>query len=94
MLQPWSANDAAMQGPPVQVAAYFKLLCETGPMFGYFPETEKSFAICLLASEAEVKTTFIAEGLAVKTCRGHRYVGGYVGSLAMCNRWIGPKVEQ
>ena len=25
---------------------------------------------------------------------GHRYVGGYVGSLTMCNRWIGPKVEQ
>ena len=71
-----------------------KLLCEIGPHFGYFPEPEKSFAICPLASEEDVKTTFHAQGLKVKTCQGHRYVGGYVGSLAMCNRWIEPKVEQ
>ena len=32
VLQPWYANDAAMQGPPDQVAACFKLLCEIGPL--------------------------------------------------------------
>ena len=85
VLQPWYADDAAMQGPPDRVAACFKLLCDLGPKFGYFPEPEKSIAICPLATEAEVKTAFAAEGLAVKTCRGHRYVVGYMGSLAMRN---------
>ena len=36
---------------------------------------------------------FGSEGLDVKACRGHRYVGGYVESLEMRNRWIGPKVD-
>ena len=94
MLQPWHADDAAMQGPLYRVAACFKLLCKVGPMFGYFPEPEKSFAICPLEGETEVKAVFLAEDLAVQTCRGHRYVGGYVGSLAMRNRWIEPKVEK
>ena len=46
VLQPWYANDAAMQGVPSRVAKCFKLLTEVGPMFGYLPEPEKSFAIC------------------------------------------------
>ena len=74
-----------MQGPQARVAACFKLLCKLGPMFGYYLEPEKSFAICPLAVEQEVKDVFNAEGLAVHTCRGHRYVGVYVGSLAMRN---------
>ena len=60
-----------MQGPPDRVAACFKLLCKLGPMFGYYPEPEKSFAIFPLAVEGEVKEVFNAEGLAVQTCRGH-----------------------
>ena len=83
-----------MQGRPDQVANCFKLLCDLGPQFGYFPKPQKSFAVYPLATEAEVKTVFTAEGLTMKTCRGHRYVGGHVGSLAMRNRWIEPMVEE
>ena len=36
----------------------------------------------------------MTEDLSVQTCRGHRYVGRYVGSLAMRNRWIKPKMEK
>ena len=81
VLQPWYADDAAMQRVPSRVAKCFKLLTEVGPMFGYLPEPEKSFAICPLASEEGVLAAFATEGLDVKACRGHRYVGGYVGSL-------------
>ena len=94
VLQLWYADDAATKGPPDRVAACFKILCDLGPMLGYFPESEKSFAICPLATETEVKTAFAVEDLAVKTCRGHRYVYGYVVSLAMKNRWIKPMVEK
>ena len=68
-MQPWYADDAAMQGRPHQVAACFKLLCDLGPHFGYFPEPEKSFAICPLATEDEVKDAFEAESMTVKACR-------------------------
>ena len=93
VLQPWYSDDAAMQGVPSRVAKCFKLLTEVGPMFGYLPKPEKSFSICPLASEVGVLTAFGSEGLDVKACGGHRYVGGYVGLLEMRNRWIGPKVD-
>ena len=85
VLQPWYVDDAPMQGRPDRVATCFKLLCDLAPHFGYFPEPGKFFAICPLATEDEVKAAFEAEGMTAKTCRGHRYVGGYVGSLAMRN---------
>ena len=71
-----------------------KRLCEIGPQFGYFPEPDKNYTIYPLASEKDVKASFLSQGLAVKTCPIHWYVGRYVGLLAMCNRWIEPKVEQ
>ena len=80
-----------MQGVPSRVAKCFKLLTEVGPMFGYLPEPEKSFAICPLASEEGVLAAFATKGLDVKACRGHRYVRGYVGSMKMRNRWVGSK---
>ena len=67
-LQPWYADDVAMQGPPARVAACFKLLWKLGPMFGYYPEPEKSFATCPLTVEQEVKDVFNVEGLVVQTC--------------------------
>ena len=94
ILQPWYVDDVAMQSLPDWVASCFKILCDIRPQFCYFREPEKSFAISPLAKEAEVKTAFTAEGLTVRTCRSHCYVSGYVGSLAMRNRWIEPMVEE
>ena len=93
VLQPWFADDAAMQGAPLRVGKCFKLLTEVGSMFWYLPEPDKSFAICPLASEEGVLAAFGSEGLDVKACRGDRYIGGYVGLLEMRNRSIGPKVD-
>ena len=83
VLQPWYADDAAMQGPPEMVAACFERLMAIGPHFGYYPEPAKSFAICPEATEARVLRAFGAAGLTVQARRGHRYVGGYVGSQEM-----------
>ena len=63
-------------------------------MFGYHPEPEKSWMICPLADEAAGKTVFEARELNVNWTRGHRYVGGFVGSGASRDRWIEPQVEQ
>ena len=58
----------------------------------YYPKPAKSFAICPLATEAAAKAVFESESLPVNFCRGHRYVGGYVGSIAMRDRWVEPMV--
>ncbi|KAL7523332.1 hypothetical protein ACHAWF_000480, partial [Thalassiosira exigua] len=77
-----------------KVTRVMKGLIRVGPMFGYHPEPDKSWVICPLGSEAKAKAAFEAEGLQVRYCRGHRYVGGFVESAAMRDRRIEPKVEE
>ncbi len=45
VLQPWYADDFALQGPASRVAELFHLLCRHGPSVGYFPEPEKCWVI-------------------------------------------------
>ena len=94
VMQPWYADDAAMMGKANAVGGCFQLLMKIGPDFGYHPEPAKSFYICPLADELEAKAAFASMDLPVKFCRGHRYVGGFVGSKAMRDRWVEPMVEQ
>ena len=93
VMQPWYADDAAMQGAVEEVAVTMVSLIKVGPQFGYHPEPEKSFVICPLADQADAKTALEAQGLAdLQYVRGHRYVGGYAGSLEMNDRWLDPMV--
>ena len=92
VLQPWYADDNAMQGIPAKVAPCFKELEHVGPQFGYHPEADKSWGICPLVTGAAARAAFDAENLPVQCCRGRRYVGGFVGSVAMRNRWVEPMV--
>ena len=45
-----------------------------------------------LAIEETERVAFTAESLEVKFCQGHRFVGGFVGSHAMHDRWVEPMV--
>ena len=87
-------DDTPMQGPLEMLAACFKRLMAIGPHFGYYPEPEKSFAICPQATEARVLAAFGDAGLTVQARQGHRYVGGFIGSREMRDRWIEPQVEK
>ena len=63
--------------------------------FGYHPSPSKSWCICSAAAEPPSRDAFAALGLdAVKWCRGHRYVGGFVGSAALRDRWVEPQVAK
>ena len=93
VMQPWYADDAAMMGPSNEVASTMMELIKIGPHFGYHPEPNKSFVICPLADQASAKAAFEAVGLdKISYVRGHRYVGGFVGSTSMKDRWLDPKV--
>ena len=89
VMQPWYADDAAMQGAADKVTDTMVSLIKSGQQFGYHPEPEKSFVICPLADQAGAKLAFEAKGLAnLQYVRGHQYIGGYVGSLEMKDRWL------
>ena len=67
---------------------------EKGPRVGYFPEPAKSYHICPKEGESEARAAFEEAGISVNFCRGKCYMGGYVGSEAMLERWMDPKVKK
>ena len=64
-----------------------------GPSVGYFPSPEKSWCIVPAAEEEAARAAHDAEGVCPRFTRGHRYVGGFVGSDAMEDAWILPQVQ-
>ena len=94
VLQPWYAGNLAMMGPGKRIARVFQLLMEKGPSVGYFPEPVKSYHICPKEEEAEARADFKEAGISVNFCRRKRYVGDFVGSKAMLERWMDPKVKK
>jgi hypothetical protein len=92
VLQPWYADDFLLMGGAKDNAEGFSLLVKHGPSVGYFPEPSKSIHICPRGEEAAAKRYFEEKDLDVKLSRGHRYVGGFLGSRKMLERWIAPKV--
>ena len=72
VLQPWYADDFAMEGPSSRVATLFTTLCQKGPSIGYFPAPAKSWAICPRASEPSARKIFEDSSLPVRFSRGQR----------------------
>ncbi len=95
VLQPWYADNLSMMGASKRIARVFQLLMEKGPSVGYFPEPAKSYYhICPKEEEAEARAAFEEAGIEVSFCRGKRYLGGFVGSKAMLERWLDPMVKK
>ena len=61
---------------------------------GYFLEPAKSYHICPKEEEAEARAAFGEAGIEVNFYQGRRYVGGFVGSEAMLERWLNPMVKK
>jgi len=94
VLQLWYADNLSMMGAVKRLVRTFQLLMEKGPSVGYFPEPEKSYHICPTEQEVASRVAFEEVGIQVNFCQGKRYVGGFVGSEAMLERWLGPKVRK
>jgi hypothetical protein len=93
VLTPWYADDAAAAGNAERSAMALKFLKVYGPIYGYYPEPEKSFHICKKEDEAQAKVAFYAHGLKVQFVRGMRYLGGYIGSRDSKLEWVEEKVR-
>jgi hypothetical protein len=95
VLTPWYADDAAAAGNAERSAMALKFLKVYGPIYGYYPEPEKSFHICKKEDEAQAEVAFYAHGLKLKVqfVRGMRYLGGYIGSRDSKLEWVEEKVR-
>ena len=93
-LQPWYADDFAMVARASVCAGIYGRLCRIGPSVGYFASPPKSWGICPRRHQEAAQRIFQEAGLQLKWSRGQRYVGGFVGSIAMRDRWLSPMVKE
>ena len=69
------------------------LLLKHGPPHGYLPEPSKSVIICKSQEELNNVQSRLQD-YNFKYCLGHRYLGGFLGSLDSQADWIQPKVAK
>ena len=79
-LQPWYADDAAVEGIFEEIEKVFNLLMSTGLARGYFPEPNKSILVVKPAMVKQAKARFDHFGFTVVA--GTRYLGGFIGTTA------------
>ena len=91
LLQPWYADDAAMNGDAKDVARAFSLLQRWGPGVGYFPEPEKSVVICPANRRPQIQEAL--RQFNFRYAEGTRYVGGYIGSADTRESWLDAQVQ-
>ena len=67
-------------------------MCSRGPAFGYFPEPTKSFVAISERFKGEAEAVF--GGLGVHVVTGHRFLGGFIGSLSARDDYVLSKVHR
>jgi hypothetical protein len=92
VVQPWCADDAAMEGPVRGIAVAMRLLQLHGPARGCYPEPAKSVFVGHADSIEEAKTILLEFDFQCNA--GSRHVGSFIGNLEAQSKWLTPKVEK
>ena len=90
---PFFADDLTLAGRSRAVAGAMKTVITYGPSLGYYAAAAKSWVICAEWAEGAAREQMEAQGLQIQYTRGHRYVGGFVGSDAAERDWVEPQVK-
>ena len=93
-LQLWFADDSGTAGEARTNAACLDFLVKVGPKYGYFADPSKLYYICKGEDEAVARTEFEKLGLEINFSRGERYLGGFIGSGATKEKWLGEMVAK
>ena len=89
--QKFYADDGANAAKFKIIRAYFVRLCELGPLFGYYPEPDKSILNAAKHNLKRAKAYFADLKFKIKT--GSRYLGSFIGDPDERDLWIAEKVE-
>jgi hypothetical protein len=92
VVQPWYADDAAMEGPVRDIAKAMRLLQQQGPARGYYPEPTKSIFVGHEGSLDRAKILLMEFDFQYRD--GSRYVGGFIGDSASQAEWVDPQIEK
>ena len=91
VMQLWYADDAGTGGTFADLQAHTRDLMVRGPPWGYFPEPTKSM---LFVSPRNVpRTEAYFWDMEVRVVTRSRYLGGFIGELAMEKAWIAEKLK-
>ena len=93
-LQPWFADDSGAAGEAEANAGCLDFLVKHGPKYGYFAEPSKSCYICKVEDEPVARQAFERLGLEMNFSCGERYLGGFIGSGASKELWLGDMVAK
>jgi hypothetical protein len=91
VLQPWYADDAAMEGRASNVAAAMASLIQAGSARGYFPSPEKSIMLVRPADQAAAKSHL--EDFQFTYQAGVRYLGSFLGTKSERDAWLATKID-
>ena len=91
--QVWYADDATAGGTLLNlIKAWWTILSSSGPSYGYFVKSEKTWLIVKPQHERDVKELFSDTGIG-KTSEGKRHLGAAVGSRFFLESYISEKVK-
>jgi hypothetical protein len=91
VLQPWYADNMAMEGPASAVAEAFAHLAQAGPARGYFPAPEKSILLARPEDQAAAATHL--EHFEFDFMDETRYLGSFFGATSTRDEWLDKKLE-
>ena len=92
-IQTWFADDAASGGRLRCLIKWWCNLNHLGPMYGYFPNAEKTYLVVKPDKFDEARTVFRDTGINI--CQsGRRYLGGTVGSDSFATEFISNNVAR
>jgi hypothetical protein len=90
VLQPWYADNAAMEGRASAVTAAMGSLVQAGPARGYFPLPEKSVVLVRPADFVAASSRIARFDFAYKD--GARYLGSFLGAETAWDEWLSDKI--
>ena len=90
--QCWYADDSAAGGTILDLKRWWNLLQVLGPRYGYFPNGTKSWLVVKEDAVDTVREVFDGTNIHITT-KGHRYLGGVIGSEAFEQEFLQQKVQ-
>ena len=76
-----------------KIDLFFKRLCELGPLFGYFPEENKSILVVREKDVEKAEKIMGDNGSNFKIKTGYRYLGSFIGEKERQTDWVEEKIS-
>ena len=90
--QVWYADDSAAGSSLERLRRWWDLLKEIGPLYGYFPNGDKTHILAKPEHTEAAKEIFKGTGITVSS-EGKRYLGGAMGTTSFLQQYVERKVN-